>query len=64
MLLRFSNMTPLLLFVKFVLNDTYHQLDIFNKHTKPVTYTFEAQEYGGMETYVTDPEIWGAPRVS
>lgn len=55
-------------FSKFALNDThhfsrYHQVDISNKGTKPITYTFEAQESGGMETYVTDPEIWGAPRV-
>jgi hypothetical protein len=55
-------------FSKFALNDThhfsrYHSVDITNGGAKPVTYTFEAQDSGGMETYVTDTSIWGAPRI-
>ena len=56
-------------FAKFALNDThhfsrYHSVDVTNGGSVPVTYTFEVQESGGMETYITDPEIYGAPRIA
>ncbi len=55
-------------FSKFALNDThhfsrYHSVDITNSGTKPVTYTFAAQDFGGIETYNTDPATWGTPRI-
>jgi len=56
-------------FSKFALNDThyfsrYHSVDITNAGTKPITYTFEAQDAGGIETYNTDPTVWGTPRIA
>ncbi|KAH8586559.1 putative minor extracellular protease vpr [Bisporella sp. PMI_857] len=56
-------------FSKFALNDThhfsrYHNVDITNKGNKPVTYTFEMQDFGGMNTYVTDPDVWASPRIA
>ncbi|KAG4438387.1 hypothetical protein IFR05_006149 [Cadophora sp. M221] len=55
-------------FSKFALNDThyfsrYHSVDITNSGSTPVTYTFEAQDAGGMETYNTDLTVWGTPRM-
>ncbi|OLN97913.1 Minor extracellular protease vpr 3 [Colletotrichum chlorophyti] len=56
-------------FAKFALNDThhlsrYHTVDITNTGSKPVTYTFEQQEFGGMNTVFTDPDVWGTPKIA
>ncbi|EHL00982.1 putative Minor extracellular protease vpr [Glarea lozoyensis 74030] len=56
-------------FGKFALNDThhfsrYHKIDITNRGSTPITYTFSTQDFGGMNTYVTDPAVYGAPRVA
>ncbi|KAF6809665.1 serine endopeptidase [Colletotrichum musicola] len=55
-------------FAKFALNDThhfsrYHSVEVTNSGSQPVTYSFEQQEFGGMNTVVTDPEIWGTPKI-
>ncbi|TDZ30430.1 Minor extracellular protease vpr [Colletotrichum spinosum] len=56
-------------FAKFALNDTthfsrYHTVDITNSGSQPVTYTFEQQEFGGMNTVITDRDVWGTPRIA
>ncbi|WYZ35953.1 hypothetical protein EsH8_X_000600 [Colletotrichum jinshuiense] len=56
-------------FAKFALNDThhfsrYHTVDITNGGSAPVTYTFEQQEFGGMNTVNTDPDVWGTPKIA
>ncbi|KAH7375188.1 serine endopeptidase [Plectosphaerella cucumerina] len=56
-------------FAKFALNDTnhfsrYHKVDITNGGDKPVTYTFSQQDYGGLATVITDPDVWGTPRMA
>ncbi|KAG9231301.1 putative minor extracellular protease vpr [Amylocarpus encephaloides] len=55
-------------FSKFALNDThhfsrYHKVDITNQGTQTVTYTFESLASGGMETFLTDLNVFGAPRM-
>lgn len=56
-------------FSKFALNDThhfsrYHSVQITNNGDKPVTYTFAANEYGGLNTFNIDPQSYGTPRVA
>ncbi|KAK1963991.1 serine endopeptidase [Colletotrichum sublineola] len=56
-------------FAKFALNDTrhfsrYHTVDITNTGSQPVTYTFERQESGGMNTVNLDPNEWGTPKIA
>lgn len=56
-------------FAKFALNDTlyfsrYHTVDITNGGSTPVTYTFETQDYAGFDSLLTDPNVWGTPRIS
>ncbi|GKT65516.1 minor extracellular protease VPR [Colletotrichum tofieldiae] len=56
-------------FAKFALNDThhfsrYHTVDITNTGAQPVTYTFEQQESGGMNTVNLDPNEWGTPKIA
>ncbi|TIC91197.1 Minor extracellular protease vpr [Colletotrichum higginsianum] len=56
-------------FAKFALNDThhfsrYHTVDITNTGARPVTYTFEKQESGGMNTVNLDPGVWGTPKIA
>ncbi|KAK1999421.1 serine endopeptidase [Colletotrichum falcatum] len=56
-------------FAKFALNDThhfsrYHTVDITNTGPQPVTYTFEQQESGGMNTVNLDPSEWGTPKIA
>ncbi|KAI9167906.1 serine endopeptidase [Paramyrothecium foliicola] len=54
---------------KFALNDTthfsrYHKVDITNKGSRPVTYKFSQQAFGGMNTMNTDPAAWATPRIA
>ncbi|KAK1713976.1 serine endopeptidase [Colletotrichum lupini] len=56
-------------FAKFALNDThhfsrYHAVDITNAGAEPVTYNFEQQEFGGMNTVNLDPTAWGTPKIA
>ncbi|KAI8173579.1 Minor extracellular protease vpr [Colletotrichum sp. SAR 10_75] len=56
-------------FAKFALNDThhfsrYHSVDITNSGTEPVTFSFEQQEFGGMNTVNLDPTAWGTPKIA
>lgn len=56
-------------FSHFTLNDTvnfirHHRVDIVNTGSMPVTYTFEIQDFGVMETYDNDPADWGTPRMA
>lgn len=61
--------TTTLSFAKFALNDThhfsrYHKVDITNNGKEPVTYSFAQQDYGGLATVITDPDVWGTPRMA
>ncbi|KAH8844574.1 hypothetical protein MCOR27_004266 [Pyricularia oryzae] len=54
---------------RFALNDTnhferYHKVDVTNRGSTPVTYTFQATPFSGMETFNTDPAVFGTPRVA
>ncbi|TLS21020.1 uncharacterized protein PpBr36_10762 [Pyricularia pennisetigena] len=61
--------TSTLSLARFALNDTrhferYHKVDVTNRGSGPVTYTFQATSFSGMETFNTDPAVYGTPRVA
>ncbi|KAI6358283.1 hypothetical protein MCOR25_007382 [Pyricularia grisea] len=54
---------------RFSLNDTshferYQKVNVTNRGSTPVTYTFQATPFSGMETFNTDPAVFGTPRVA
>ncbi|KAL0933784.1 serine endopeptidase [Colletotrichum truncatum] len=56
-------------FAKFALNDTlhfsrYHPVDIVNKGSTPVSYSFEQQESGGMDNWGSQIGVSLNPQIS